>query len=145
MYQARAFWLSLGVSHLLGWVFLGCAAWSLPHFVEPVAEAGFWRRLLAGELLAGKSRRRRALLEINPVWWLVDDSRRLRWTAWGLAITGGTVLLTFGRAGPMASFLTTYMAWPFYFLLKVFLAIQACRFFSEARRTGSLELLRATP
>ncbi len=145
MYQARTFWLSLGFTHLLGWIFLGLAAWSLPHLIEPAQGAGFWQRLLSGEILAGKSRRRRALLEINPVLWLVDDSRTLRWTAWGLAIAGGAILLTFGRRGPMASFFVTYMAWPFYFLLKLFFAIQACRFFSEARRTGSLELLCATP
>jgi hypothetical protein len=35
--------------------------------------------------------------------------------------------------------------WPFYFLLKVFVAIQACRFFGEARRTGRWNLLCCTP
>jgi len=144
-HQARAFWLSLGISHLLGWIFLGVASWRLPHLIEPVEGTGFWRRLMSGELLAGKSQRRRALLEINPVLWLMDDSRRLRWVEWGLAIAGGAVMLTFGRLGPMAAFGNTYMAWPFYFLLKVFFAIQACRFFSEARRAESLELLLATP
>jgi ABC-type transport system involved in multi-copper enzyme maturation permease subunit len=145
MFQGRTFWLSLGFTHLLGWTFLGLAAWSLPHLIEPAEGTGFWRRLLSGEVLAGKSQRRRALLEINPVLWLLDDSRRLRWMTWGLAIAGGAVLLTFGGLGPMAAVGNTYMAWPFYFLLKVFFAIQACRFFSEARRTESLELLCATP
>jgi ABC-type transport system involved in multi-copper enzyme maturation permease subunit len=145
MYQARTFWLSLGASHLLGWTFLGVASWRLPHLIEPVEGTGFWRRHLSGELLAGKSQRRRALLEINPVLWLMDDSRRLRWVAWGLAITGGSVMVIVGRLGPMPGFFTSYLTWPFYFLLKVFFAIQACRFFSEARRTESLELLRATP
>ena len=158
-HQARAFWLSLGVSHLLGWTFLGVTSWRLPHLIEPVEGTGFWRRLLSGELLAGKLQRRRALLEINPVLWLMDDSRQLRWMVWGLAIAGGVVALTFGRQGPMATALNTYIiymagplrfllrdkTWPFYFLLRVLFAIQACRFFSEARRTGSLELLCATP
>jgi ABC-type transport system involved in multi-copper enzyme maturation permease subunit len=145
MYQARTFWLSLGISHLMGWTFLGVASFTLPRLIEPVAGTGFWRWLVSGESLAGKSQRQRALLEINPVLWLMDDSRRLRWAVWGLAIAGSAVLLTFGRQGPMAGFLTIYMAWPFYFLLKVFFANQACRFFSDARRTESLELLRATP
>jgi hypothetical protein len=145
MYQARTFWLSLGASHLLGWTFLGVASWRLPHLIEPVEGTGFWRRHLSGELLAGKSQRRRELLEINPVLWLMDDSRRLRWVAWVLAIAGGSVMVIVGRLGPMPGFFTSYLTWPFYFLLKVFFAIQACRFFSEARRTGSLELLRATP
>jgi ABC-type transport system involved in multi-copper enzyme maturation permease subunit len=134
MYQARSFWLSLGITHLLGWIFLGAASWRLPHLIEPVEGTGFWRRQLSGELLSGKSQRRRALLEINPVLWLLDDSRRLRWVAWALAICGG-----------MAGLMTLVLAWPFYFLLKIFFAIQACRFFSEARRTDSLELLLATP
>ncbi len=145
MYQARTFWLSLGVSHLLGWIFLGVASWRLPHLIEPVEGTGFRRRLLSGEVLAGKSQRRRELLEINPVLWLLDDSRRLRWVAWGLAISGGLLLLTVGRLGPVAGIFTASLAWPFYFLLKVFFAIQACRFFSEARRAESLELLCATP
>jgi ABC-type transport system involved in multi-copper enzyme maturation permease subunit len=145
MFEGRTFWLSLGFTHLLGWTFLGLAAWSLPHLIEPVEETGFWRRHLSGELLAGKSQRRRALLEINPVLWWLDDSRRLRWVAWGLAIAGGAVLLTVGRLGRVAVFFNAYIAWLFYFLLKVFFAIQACRFFSEARRAESLELIWATP
>ena len=145
MFQGRTYWLSLGFTHLLGWTFLGLAAWSLPHLIEPVEGTGFWRRLLSGELLAGRSQRRPALLEINPVLWLLDDSRRLRWVAWGLAIAGGLLLLTIGRLGRIAGFFNAYVAWLFYFLLKVFFAIQACRFFSEARRTESLEMLQATP
>jgi ABC-type transport system involved in multi-copper enzyme maturation permease subunit len=145
MFEGRTFWLSLGFTHLLGWTFLGLAAWSLPHLVEPAEGTGFRRRLLTGELIAGKSQRRRALLEINPVLWWLDDSRRLRWVAWGLAIAGGVVMVLVDRLGRMAGFFNAYIAWLFYFLLKVFFAIQACRFFSEARRAESLELLRATP
>ena len=50
MYQARTFWLSLVVSHLLGWTFLGLASWRLPHLIEPAEGTGFWRRLLSGEI-----------------------------------------------------------------------------------------------
>jgi hypothetical protein len=86
------------------------------------------------------------LLDVNPVLWLLDDSRRMRWVAWLLSL-GGVAVLVFmwGKGGPFALFAGGYVMWPFYFLLKVFVAIQACRFFGEARRTGALELLCCTP
>jgi hypothetical protein len=48
-------------------------------------------------------------------------------------------------AWPMVLITGGWVMWPFYFLLKLFVAIQACRFFVEARRTGALELLFCTP
>jgi ABC-type transport system involved in multi-copper enzyme maturation permease subunit len=145
LFQAGSFWWSLGVSHLVGWTFLGLAAWSLPRLIEPVEETGYRRRFFSGELVAGKSQRRRELLELNPVLWWLDDSRRLRWVAWGLAFAGGTLVLALACLNGMAQFYGGSLASPFCFLLKVFFAVQACRFFSETRRTEILEMIRATP
>ena len=85
------------------------------------------------------------MLAINPVLWLLDDSRRLRWAAWALAVVGATALIATSALAPGSLFVNTYLAGPCYFVLKVFFAIQTCRFFSEARRTGALELLCCTP
>jgi ABC-type transport system involved in multi-copper enzyme maturation permease subunit len=143
--QAGAYWISLAICHGAGWMFLGLASWRLTFFREKSESSG-WRRGFSRIELGGKTERRSELLAINPVLWLLDDSRRLRWIAWGLAAAGGAaLLLTAGLGNALSAFFNTYLAWPFYFLLKVFFAIQACRFFSEARRTGSLELLYCTP
>jgi len=143
---AGNFWSSLAMSNLAGWGFLGLASWGLPRFLEAGAagqKPNTWRGLLAGDLSLGRKQRRRGLLEINPVLWLLDDSRGLRWMIWGLCIVGSG--LQFACIGAMGAVVAPYGAWPFYFLLKVLFAIQACRFFGEARRAGTLELLCTTP
>jgi ABC-type transport system involved in multi-copper enzyme maturation permease subunit len=147
-HQAAAFWISLSISNGVGWMFLGLASWRLNFFTEKGQGTAGWRRIFSRNLLAGRTNRHSALLDVNPILWLLDDSRRMRLLAWGIAIVCGAALLiatAFGRLGPFALFLNTYLAWPCYFLLKVFFAIQTCRFFSEARRTGALELLCSTP
>jgi ABC-type transport system involved in multi-copper enzyme maturation permease subunit len=142
---AREFWISLAVSQLVGWIFLGLAALRLRRFVDKGKSGGRWQKVLSKDVLAGKSARRTQLLEINPVLWLLDDSRRMRWVAWLLCILGAlTALVMIEVSGPAILFIN-YAVWPFYFLLKIFIAIQACRFFVEARRTGALELLCCTP
>jgi hypothetical protein len=143
--RARAFWESLAFSHLTGWFFLGWAGWRLRTFVDKGKRSGAWTRVFTRDLVGSSAVRRARLLEVNPVLWLLDDSRRLRWVVWLLALAAVAVLIYIGESSPMAFFFLGYSMWPFYFLLKVFFAIQACRFFAEARRTGALELLCCTP
>ncbi len=146
LYRSSEFWESLAISHVVGWAFLGLASWRLAFFREKAESSSGWRRLFARSALNGKSERRSELLAVNPVLWLLDDSRRLRWIAWSLATLGGAAMLLTAKLGATFGLVfITYVGWPFYFLLKVFFAIQACRFFSEARRTGALELLCCTP
>jgi ABC-type transport system involved in multi-copper enzyme maturation permease subunit len=143
--QGREFWKSLGGSHLVGWLFLAWAGWRLRTFVEKGERSRYWPRFLNRRRAGSNPVRRSRLLEINPVLWLLDDSRRLRWVAWLLALAAVGVLIYVAGMGPMGLPFSGYALWPFYFLLKVFFAIQACRFFAEARRTGALELLCCTP
>jgi ABC-type transport system involved in multi-copper enzyme maturation permease subunit len=144
---APAYWASLAISHLMGWIFLAWASWRVRRFVEKRKTSGVWQRVFTRDLLGGSAVRRARLLEVNPVLWLLDDSRRLRWVAWLLSLGAVAVLIYAWCAGGVTAFTfgARYMTWPFYFLLKVFVAIQACRFFGEARRTGALELLCCTP
>jgi hypothetical protein len=143
---ARAYWTSLAVSHLIGWLFLGWASWRMRAFVDKGKSGGPWQRGSFRNPLSRGAVRRARLLEVNPVLWLLDDARRLRWVAWALSLTGVAALIFMGiKAGPAAFVVSKYLMWPFYFLIKVFVAIQACRFFGEARRTGALELLCCTP
>ena len=62
-------------------------------------------------------------------------------------VWGAVVLLVtlFGRSEEGAFALSVYGVRPFGFLLKWLLALQACRFFVEARRSGALEMLLCTP
>src|SRR5208282_774617 len=101
--------------NLVGWLFLGLAAWGLPNLIELEENKSFWCRLWTGELFFGKFRRRSALLESNPVLWLLDDSRRLRWVAWTLTGLGGVLMIALChcRAG---AYFNTWISWPFYFL-----------------------------
>jgi len=143
---SRDFWISLGASHVMGWIFLGWASWRLRSFVDKGKSYERKKNFFTRNMLAGRAARRARLLEINPVVWLLDDSQRLRWVARVLvlaALIGIAVVM--GKNGPMALYFLGYATWPFYFLLKIFVAIQACRFFVEARRTGALELLCCTP
>jgi hypothetical protein len=143
---ARAYWTSLGISHLMGWIFLGWASWRMKTFVDKGKTSGVWQRVFTRNLFKGTALRRARLLEVNPVLWLLDDSRRMRWVGWLLSLAGAALLIfMWSNAGPATFMISGYLAWPFYFLLKMFAAIQACRFFGEARRTGALELLCCTP
>jgi ABC-type transport system involved in multi-copper enzyme maturation permease subunit len=144
-HQGSDYWTSLAISNGAGWLFLGLASWRLNLIAEKAEPKSGWRRILSPEWFRGKPSRRRELLEVNPVLWLLEDSRRARVIAWSLAIIGGGALLIVSASAPLAMMANTYLAWPFYFLMKVFFAIQACRFFAEARRTGALELLCCTP
>jgi hypothetical protein len=88
---------------------------------------------------------RQRLLEINPVLWLMGDVPGLRWLTW-LIVLGWGVFLS------VATFISPGdVVWVYYrasicgFILKILVVGQACRFFSEARQSGSLELLLCTP
>jgi ABC-type transport system involved in multi-copper enzyme maturation permease subunit len=143
---AREFWESLAFSHLTGWFFLAWAGCRLRTFVDASKRSGAWTRVFTRNLLGSSAARRTRLLEVNPVLWLLDDSRNLRWLAWLLSLSAVAVLIFLGDTfGSRAPFSSSLAMWPFYFLLKIFFAIQACRFFAEARRTGALELICSTP
>ena len=92
-------------------------------------------------------------LYAGGVLWLMrrgGDFNRIAWLLVGvsgvLVLTSG--LLTRGRLGP-AMFppfaLGHSIVQPFGFLLKALVALQACRFFVEARRSDTLETLLYTP
>jgi hypothetical protein len=86
------------------------------------------------------------LLSINPVAWMVGYSARLRWIIWVLAILGSAAFLLIALIPQGVGFMMgSYIGWPFFFILKVFFAIQSCLFFSDSRRSGALELLCCTP
>jgi hypothetical protein len=145
-HQAGQFWKSLAVSHLAGWIFLGGASRRVRFFTEAARKSGIWQRIFPQNIAAGKSRRQAKLLNINPVLWLLDDSRRVRGIVWTVALLGAALLVLSSYVwGAGAWAFGMAFVWPFYFLLKLLFAGQACRFFSESRRTGAMELFCCTP
>jgi ABC-type transport system involved in cytochrome c biogenesis permease component len=138
--MTRAFWLSLAISHLFGWLFLACAAWRVRKITDEPANTLLLQRILARNPARRVATRRRKLLDVNPVLWLLDDAWQSRWLPWTLSLAG--ILSVSAGFRWEKAFL---IGIPFFLLLKVLFAVQACRFFSEARRNGSLELLCCTP
>ena len=153
--EPEKYWWTLLASQLFGWLLLGLASKALPHHWQERAatgEAGLrrvWRWAQRNrEKASARAKAREELLPVNPVLWLMSSElgyRRLAWLiagAWGVAVLL-TSWLAPGEQGAFA--LSMYGVRPFGFLLKWLLALQACRFFVEARRNGALEMLLCTP
>ncbi|HOX59607.1 MAG TPA: ABC transporter permease subunit [Candidatus Paceibacterota bacterium] len=152
--QPGMFWRALAVSHGVGWLLLALASTVLPHRWEERAAAGGAGGLLrrwaqpTRSGIGARAKARQELLPVNPVLWLLSsgpDLRRLAWIivcAWGVVVLA-TTLFAPNEGGVFA--LGMYGVRPFGFLLKWLLALQACRFFVEARRNGTLETLLCTP
>lgn len=147
MYAGQLFWTSLGLSHALAWCFLVLAALSLPAFSRDKPARSSPR------MNQWKPRRRKArhysaeLLTRNPVIWLRRRDLGIPWSAWVVvclwAITALFVQLLAGKSELVM--LQVQAAAPFAFLLKLLFALETCRFYVEARRSGTLELLLCTP
>jgi len=111
---------------------------------DKVTTTGRWQRVLTRNVLAGRNARRASFARSQP---RPLVARRLAPVALGgmgaVASRVAVVIAIRGIRGPMGQVFLGYATWPIYFLLKIFVAIQACRFFVEARRNGALELLVA--
>jgi len=152
----KRYWISLAASHLFAWFLLVLACWTLPRAWQdkPVRpKSGFFRgrpSTTPANSLARSAKRAR-LLDANPILWLAESDgssagRMLRWRAWVVAIIGVLVVFATSLAGNI--YFRQIMGsaeWVFVGLLKLLTAVQACRFFAEARRNGALELLLSTP
>ena len=146
------YWSALGVTHLLGWAMLAGASALVPHTWQDRKKAGAgksqgwsyaWRYGGARRRL----RLRRKLVGQQPVAWLVC---RERWQSLGLwfmsiLIVVGFVIVLVGTEETEIWMVWNWIGGLFCLLLYLWAASQACRFPLEARRSGLLELLLATP
>jgi hypothetical protein len=153
--QPGKYWGPLLASQMFGWLLLALASRALPHRWQERSAAGesrgrlgrwIWRQK-AGP--AQRARAREQLLPVNPVLWLMSSESGLRRIAWMIVwVWGAMVLLVtlyWPNNGGASVYLSLYGVSPFGFLLKWLFALQACRFFVEARRSGALEMLLCTP
>jgi len=144
------YWPALGISHALGWAMLAVACLTVPaSWREKGRKATLSRRSYWWRF--GGAKRRQALgrkwLDRDPILWL---SCRERWQAtviWAMALVMACVLAALGlEKAPIQIWLAWKMTTTlFLMLLYLWVASQAGRFFLEARRSGFLELLLATP
>ena len=147
-----AYWLALLVTQLLGWAMLAVASALAPHTWQDKKKAGAssnkgwsyaWRYGGARRRL----RLRQKLIGEQPVAWLVC---RERWQSLGLwtvaiLIAGGFVAAVIGYRESAVWILLNGLGGLFTWIVYLWAASQACRFPLEARRSGLLELLLATP
>ncbi len=146
------YWSGLGVTQLIGWAMLALTCALVPRTWQERKRAGpsttgSW---VYGWRYGGPRRRwrlRRKLLERQPVTWLTCRERWQSRGLWTLAVlvVGVFVAVLVGGLPSEAWIFWNYLGGLLMLLLYVWAASQAGRFFVEARRSGLLELLLASP
>jgi hypothetical protein len=131
---------------MLSWILLAGASFVLPRVLQET-RAIYRRKVFhAGSKPYRPTARQAEVLTQNPVQWLRRDELRSPWAAWLIVLAWAVAVFFATSLGTADSpMLLAYVARPFGFGLKLLFALQACRFFVEARRNGSLELLLCTP
>jgi ABC-type transport system involved in multi-copper enzyme maturation permease subunit len=143
------FWQSILSVQLMGWLLLVLATLLLPRLWQEGRGFALRRAQPAGVdevKFARRAEQRAARLDRNPVFWLTSRNRYAAGLTWlGLALIGLPLALV--DFVFLSASLTPFgvAAWVLPLVVRVAVALQACRFFVEARRSGSLELLLCTP
>ncbi len=146
-----SFWQSLAASQTLAWFFLFSASLILPHrWQQGTLDAENTRRfLLTGRgRPAHRQKARREFLPLNPILWLVAGEKGFSSAAWLVVLVWvGVIFGLLGSGSQIFKAYTQYskLASSFGFVLKTLFVAQVCRFFVEARRNGTLEMLLCTP
>ena len=151
-WSSSPFWSALAVTHCLGWGMLALTCLLVPRTWQDRRRkgAGDTRSWSYAWRYGGARRRerlRRKLLESQPLVWLVCREQ------WQSRVLGAAALLAVGGFAaallghlPQESWVAWYyLGGLFVLVLYLWAASQACRFLVEARRSGLLELLLATP
>lgn len=146
------FWMGLLVNQGIAWTLLALACGLIPRtWQERSAKVSTVARSRAYWLKFGgarhRARLRGKLLGVNPVLWL---SCRERWqtvSLWVLAIlmAGGFAAIMADGGDSMLWMAWSFFAFPVTWMLYLGIASQAGRFFVDARQSGLIELLLATP
>jgi hypothetical protein len=155
---AGKFWESLGLVHIAAWFFLGLAARAVLHYRQDELNTESTMRSVAPQASAlastARHKARQQDMSINPVLWLAQHQsgkKTLIWSLFGLCIglslfnvylslyMGGVssrsgLFYVLALLSPIASFILWYAV-----------AAAVCRFFVQARRNGTMELLLSTP
>lgn len=148
--QPLKFWGTLFASHILGWLFVVLACRVLPQRwrdTGKVADAPSPRSVSPHGRWGAERKRRelRGQISFDRVGGvLLGEAPVLRWIVWG-AVAAWSLTLLMNWGNPNEAILAYGGTKLFAFVLKLLVAFQACRFFSESRSSGLLELLLCTP
>lgn len=148
------FWISMAVIQTLSWGLLFAAAWQAQRsFREDSRETAPEETKLRNRAGAQhQSEKQRRLLESNPIQWLARRQRGALLYVWCMA--GAVVFAAVARSLFYSlSGTRPVLGWGLFgysqvivsFAFRFLIAYLACRFFVEARRSGTLELLLCTP
>lgn len=147
-----SYWGALATTHLLTWAMLALACALVPHTWQEKRKAGAGRSQswVYAWKYGGARRRlrlRRKLIGPQPVAWLACRERWQSLGLWAIALllAGGFVAVLTTALPREAWIVWNYVGVLFTLILYLWTASQACRLFVEARRSGLLELLLATP
>jgi len=143
------FWQSVLSTQLLSWLLLVSATLLLPRLWQEGRGLSLRRgqpTAIDDVEFARRAERRAPWLDRNPVFWLTSRNRHAAWATWmGLALLGLLLVLILGLAFAGLAGALDWAVWGLALAVRVAVALQACRFFVEARRAGTLELLLCTP
>jgi len=153
----REFWFGLAICQGIAWGLLAWTCFTLPRTWQESVQltsgaryrwGQFWRYGSAKSRAASRTKK----LEWNPIYWLAArEFWQVRWL-WVGVLTGTALQLALlfgfhneGTAKFVLTMISGYLQGLIWLFVYVWTASQASRFFVEARRSGFLELLLATP
>ena len=148
-----SFWRGLLITQGIAWMLLALASvlvprtWQERRAARSPSSTSTWSY---ARRYGGARRRialRRKLIGRNAVLWLACRERWQSLGLWIIALLAVGMLLLLLLAGlPVLEFVIwNSVSWVFVWVLYLWAASQACRFFIEARRSGLIELLLAAP
>ena len=143
--RPAVFWYSLGLTNGMSWLLLGIASGRIQ-----LAWQDKPPRAQAIKAVVQPRRRGRELPGDRPLVWLLRSGKGLTFLCWGVAALwaiGATAAISLSAAdGRDAYWSATFVGSKVVaFALKAIFVMVACRFFTDARRSGLLEVLLCAP
>ncbi len=143
------YWGSLMATHLVSWGFIILASWILPRRWQERGRPPSARprefNLSEGDISIRAAKRRR-LLDANPVLWLATRRTGPVWVFSAIcSLLLAVSIIALSVEPTIAVSGISVCAWGLSLCIRVSIGLQSSRFFSEARRSGTLELLLCAP
>ncbi len=146
------FWSSVRWSHAISWAFLVLASFLLPRAWQERVTAKSGSAWQPVQWIWTKSLGRRISKEEelaeNPVSWLAGRNSTQQvylWICISAAVIGGLTSYAAHPFPPRVAPVLFWCAFGLHILLSIWVAVQASFVFGQARHSGALELLMATP